>query len=68
MNKKTHVGSTEASFMLGLSEARVRRLLGYRWRIGGHTPYSNQPTTFGFSVSYSTDDLREFRLVPGAKL
>ena len=24
---KTHVGSTEAAFMLGISDARVRRLL-----------------------------------------
>lgn len=27
MSNKTHVGTTEASFMLGLSSARVRRLL-----------------------------------------
>jgi len=36
MNKKNHVGSCEASFMLGLSEARVRRLLS-QGRIKGAT-------------------------------
>ena len=33
---KTHVGTTEAAFMLGISDARVRRLLG-QGRIQGAT-------------------------------
>ncbi|NET59069.1 MAG: helix-turn-helix domain-containing protein [Symploca sp. SIO2E6] len=36
MNNQTHVGSTEASFMLGISDARVRRLLS-QGRIKGAT-------------------------------
>ncbi|NEQ65815.1 MAG: helix-turn-helix domain-containing protein [Symploca sp. SIO2D2] len=36
MNNKTHVGSAEASLMLGISEARVRRLLS-QGRIKGAT-------------------------------